>query len=658
MNSKPGIIKTAAVTPKTRLADTKRNALEIISSIKRADAAGAGIVLFPELCLTGYSCGDLFHQEQLYRGQLEALRSVVRESAHLKAGVILGCYIRAGNHFYNCAVFVHKGRVLGATPKMFPPGGKEFYEARWFASGADAADSVSAVSIFGDEIPFGSLIFRDEENGFSFGIEICEDLWVPVSPGAMLAMGGAHIIFNPSASDEIVGKPDYRRGLVLHGSAKNICGYVYACAGVYESTADIVFSGHNLIAENGALLAESPLFARESAVVFGEIDYERIKFERSQTQSLSGCAARYGGGREHRLINVPPLRVLTYQDRPSRSYTKTPFIPPEPGAADQRCREIFGIQTAGLAGRLEYTASRKAVVGVSGGLDSALALLVCAEASRLLGRDPSGITAVTMPGFGTTDATCRNALTLMKLIGAEIREIPIREAVLRHFKDIGHDPDARDVTYENAQARERTQILMDIANSENGLVVGAADLSEAALGWSTYNGDHMSMYGVNIGVPKTLVRSMVRWIAEHREEAGFKGEGALLRSTLQSIADTPISPELLPPDENGEIAQKTEEAVGPYVLHDFFLYYTARFGATPKKLLFIAKNAFDGEYDEETLIRWLRVFYSRFFSQQFKRNCMPDGPKVGSVSLSPRGDWRMPSDAYADCWLEDLDIPE
>jgi NAD+ synthase (glutamine-hydrolysing) len=444
-------------------------------------------------------------------------------------------------------------------------------------------------------------------------------------------------------------------------SAKNICGYVYASSGVHESTTDLVFGGHNLLAENGNLLSESALFERESNITYGDLDFEMIKFERTYGQNFEESTSAYCSRIDITRVPLAPIRLLdSVKDKLIRKYQRNPFIPSDPSKVDQRCREIFNIQAAGLAKRMEHTHSKKAVVGISGGLDSTLALLVCAETFKLIGKESKDIIAVTMPGFGTTGKTYNNAQTIMKLLGADVREIPIRDAVLQHFKDISHDPSQHDVTYENSQARERTQILMDVANQEGGLVVGTGDLSEVALGWSTYNGDHMSMYGVNTSVPKTLVRFVIKWVMDHRlsgpgEEKGYSLDNELLRKTLQDIMDTPISPELLPPDESGEIAQKTEDTVGPYILHDFFMFYTIRFGMSPKKLLFIAKSTFAGEYSEEFIKKWLTVFYRRFFSQQFKRSCIPDGPKVGSVSLSPRGDWRMPSDADPAVWLKELE---
>jgi len=658
---KIGLIRAAAVTPVLKVANPDFNTEEMIKCMKEAEKNGAGIILFPELCISGYSCGDLFYQEFLYNKSMDGLKKIADATKELSAVVVTGCYIRLENNLFNCAALLQDGRVRGVVPKMFLPNYKEFYEARWFASGNRIAESVKSVRLFGYDVPFGHLMFVDDENELKLGIEVCEDLWVPVTPGSFLALNGAHIILNPSASNETVAKSDYRRNLISMESAKNICCYVYASSGVHESTTDLVFGGHKLIAENGNLLAESALFERNSSITYGDLDCERIKFERTYGQNFEESNSAYGDRIAFTKVPLAPLRLLDpAKDTLIRKYQKNPFVPADPATMDQRCREIFSIQAAGLAKRMEHTRSKKAVVGISGGLDSTLALLVCVETFKLIGKDPKDIIAVTMPGFGTTGKTYTNAQTIMRLFGTDMREIPIREAVTQHFRDIGHDPSCRDVTYENAQARERTQILMDIANKEGGLVVGTGDLSEVALGWSTYNGDHMSMYGVNTSVPKTLVRFVIKWVMDHKlagpgEEKDFSLDNKLLRTTLQDIMDTPISPELLPPDEAGEIAQKTEDTVGPYTLHDFFMFYTIRYGMSPKKLLYIAKSTFADEYPEEFIKKWLVVFYRRFFSQQFKRSCIPDGPKVGSVSLSPRGDWRMPSDADPSEWLKELD---
>ncbi len=659
--NKIGLVRAAAITPVLKVANPEFNTDEIIKCAKEADKNGAGLILFPELCISGYTCGDLFYQEFLYSKSMDGLKRIADATKKLSAVVIIGFYMKLENNLFNCAALMQDGVIKGIVPKMFLPNYKEFYEARWFAAGNRISDSIKSVRLFGYDIPFGHIIFSDEENDLNLGIEVCEDLWVPITPGSFLALNGAHIILNPSASNETVAKSDYRRNLISMESAKNICGYVYASSGVHESTTDLVFGGHNLLAENGNILSESALFERESDITYGDLDFEMIKFERTYGQNFEESTSAYCSRIDITRVPLSPVRLLNSdKDKLIRKYQKNPFIPSDPAKVDQRCREIFNIQAAGLAKRMEHTRSRKAVVGISGGLDSTLALLVCAETFKLIGKDPKDIIAVTMPGFGTTDKTYNNAQTIMKLLGADVREIPIRDAVLQHFKDISHDPGQHDVTYENSQARERTQILMDVANQEGGLVVGTGDLSEVALGWSTYNGDHMSMYGVNTSVPKTLVRFVIKWVMDHRlsgpgEEKGYSLDNELLRKTLQDIMDTPISPELLPPDESGEIAQKTEDTVGPYILHDFFMFYTIRFGMSPKKLLFIAKSTFAGEYSEEFIKKWLTVFYRRFFSQQFKRSCIPDGPKVGSVSLSPRGDWRMPSDADPSVWLKELE---
>jgi NAD+ synthase (glutamine-hydrolysing) len=659
--NKIGLVRAAAVTPVLRVANPEFNTDEIIKCAKEADKNGAGLILFPELCISGYTCGDLFYQEFLYSKSMEGLKRIAEATKKLSAVVVAGFYMRLENNLFNCAALMQNGVIKGVVPKMFLPNYKEFYEARWFAAGNRISESIKSVRLFGYDVPFGHIIFHDEENDLNLGIEVCEDLWVPITPGSFLALNGAHIILNPSASNETVAKSDYRRNLISMESAKNICGYVYASSGVHESTTDLVFGGHNLIGENGNLLAESKLFERKSNITYGDMDFERIKFERTYGQNFEESTSAYCSRIDITRVPLSPVRLLDAgKDKLLRKYEKNPFVPSDPDTVDRRCREIFSIQAAGLAKRIEHTHSKKAVVGISGGLDSTLALLVCAETFKLIGKDPKDIIAVTMPGFGTTGKTYNNAQTIMKLLGADVREIPIRDSVLQHFKDISHDPAQHDVAYENSQARERTQILMDVANKEGGLVVGTGDLSEVALGWSTYNGDHMSMYGVNASVPKTLVRFVIKWVMDHRlsgpsEEKDFSQDNELLRRTLQDIMDTPISPELLPPDEMGEIAQKTEDTVGPYILHDFFMFYTIRFGMSPSKLLFIAKSTFAGEYSEDFIKKWLVVFYRRFFSQQFKRSCIPDGPKVGSVSLSPRGDWRMPSDADPSVWLKEME---
>ena len=658
---KSGFIRVAAVSPALKVANTVYNTDQIIACAREASENGAAVVLFPELAITAYTCGDLFYQEKLYQSNLEGLRRITEASLSIDAVLITGFYLRLANSLYNCAAVIQNGRILGVVPKMFLPNSREFYEGRWFAAGIRIAEDVRVIHLLGAEIPFGNLIFADDENGVTFGAEICQDLWMPITPGSHLALNGAQIIFNASASDETVGKADYRRRLVLQSSASNLAGYVYVSSGVTESTTDLVYSGHCLIAENGALIAENERFSRESNITYGEIDCDRLKFERSLDHAVEECASAYSVRTRYEHIPVAPLRMIDMEtDRLLRSYRKNPFVPSGRATVDARCEEIFKIQTAGLAKRIEHARAKTAVVGISGGLDSTLALLVCVETFKLLGRSMKDIIAVTMPGFGTTGKTYNTALTIMKLLGTDVREISIADAVMDHFAAIGHDPEIHDVTYENCQARERTQILMDIANKEGGMVVGTGDLSESALGWSTYNGDHMSMYAVNISVPKTLVKFVVGWVADNkaagpREDKNYSADNAALRAALHDIMDTPISPELLPPDKDGKIAQKTEERVGPYILHDFFLYYTMRFGMRPEKLLYIAEQTFEDEFDRPYIKKWLREFYRRFFQQQYKRSCIPDGPKVGTVTLSPRGDWRMPSDADASLWLDELD---
>lgn len=656
-----GLLRTAAVTPMLKVANTDFNTAEIIKCAKEADSNGAGVILFPELAITGYTCGDLFYQEFLYEKAMEGLKEITQATKGLKAAVILGFYLKLENNYYNCAAFIQGGHIRGIVPKMFMPNAKEFYEARWFASGIKISESIKEVTLFGDTIPFGHVMFHDEENQLKLGIEICEDLWVPISPGAHLALNGAHILFNPSASNDVVGKSQYRQALIQQESAKNICGYVYASSGVHESTTDLVFGGERIIAENGTLLTVGPLFQRESAITYGEIDYHRIKYERAYGQNFSECTSAYSSRNVYTQASIPALQVLSFKrDKITRNYPRNPFIAENDAQRGAACKEIFNIQAAGLAKRLEHTGAKKAIIGISGGLDSTLALLACAYTFKLIKKDLRDIIAITMPGFGTTDKTYNNALTMMQLLGVEVREISIKDSVLQHFSDIGHDPAVHDVTYENSQARERTQILMDIANKEGGFVVGTGDLSEVALGWSTYNGDHMSMYGVNCSVPKTLIPLTIQWVIDTvlsgpQEDKSFSSDNSLLKTTLKDIMETPISPELLPPDKDGKITQKTEDTVGPYILHDFFMFYTIRYGMSPKKLLHIAKAVFEKDYSEEFIKKWLLVFYRRFFSQQFKRSCIPDGPKVGSVSLSPRGDWRMPSDADASIWLAELE---
>ena len=636
-----GFIKTAAVTPKVQVADPEGNAREIIRLAKEAAGNGAKIIVFPELCITGYTCGDLFLQELLLESAKEALLQIIRETRELDALIFAGLPWEKEGKLYNVAAVFQGGKLLGLVPKTCIPNYGEFYELRHFARGNQEADAVWTDSGDGerDYIPFGTrLLFTCEEMpGLALAAEICEDVWVPDPPSIHHALAGATVIVNCSASDETTGKDAYREALISGQSARLVCGYIYANAGEGESSQDLVFGGHNLIAENGKILSRSARFKNET--IYADLDIARIVGERRRmTTFFSRTDAVYTEIGFH--LNKEETKL-------SRFIDPAPFVPDDSQDRQKRCEEIFAIQYMGLKKRLEHTRSRTAVVGISGGLDSTLALLVAVRAFDSLGLPRKGILGVTMPCFGTTDRTYRNACELVRKLGGTLREVDIREAVTTHFRDIGHDPEVHDVTYENSQARERTQVLMDLANQSGGLVIGTGDMSELALGWATYNGDHMSMYGVNAGVPKTLVRHLVRYYADTCGDPE-------LAATLLDVLDTPVSPELLPP-KDGVIAQKTEDLVGPYELHDFFLYYVLRFGFTPAKIYRLARLAFAGAYGEDTILKWLKTFYRRFFTQQFKRSCLPDGPKVGSVAVSPRGDLRMPSDASAAIWLKELE---
>lgn len=658
--SKLGMIRVAAGTPFIKVANPQHNENEIIKLMAEADETNVGILLLPELTITGATAGDLFHQELLYEKQLESLGRIAVASAGTKLVTVLGFYFRVENNFYNCAALIQGGKVCGIVPKMIMPNAFASADSRWFASGKEIAEVFDEVKLFGEYVPFGNIVFSDDEAGVSLGIEVGEDFMSPFSPGTHLALNGAHIILNPFAAGETAGASDYRRELVKMQSAKAVCGYVAAGAGVGESTTDLVFAGHHIVAETGTILAENDALLLNSKLTVIEIDYGTIKHDRSLGHSQAESVSYYSDRLMYQTVALDALRVLTTDDKLVRSFSKNPFVPSDPVLAKKRLGEIFNIQTAAYAKRMQHTHSKKSVIGISGGLDSTLALLVTAQVHRLLGLPSENIVAVTMPGFGTTGKTYNNALTIMKALGCDVREISIVPSVRQHFADIGHEETVRDLTYENAQARERTQILMDIAGKEGGLVVGTGDLSELVLGWCTYNGDHMAMYGVNAGIPKTTVQHVVKWVIENilsgdSEVKYFSSDNALLAGALQDILDTPISPELLPPEEDGTIAQKTEDNVGPYTLHDFFIYHTLRNGMNPAKLLFLAENAFAGEFDREFIKKWLIVFYRRFFSQQFKRSCMPDGPKVLEFSLSPRGDLRMPSDADSSLWLAETE---
>lgn len=605
-----------------------------------AEGKGVQILTFPEMCITGYTCGDLFAQQLLLEQAEMALIQILNSTRQLDIISILGMPVVVNSTVINAAVVIQKGKILGVVPKTYLPNYKEFYEQRWFTSALQVSEN--SVRLCGQIVPMGNnLLFETAET--TFGIEICEDLWATVPPSSSLALQGAEIIFNLSADDEGIGKHNYLCSLISQQSARCISGYVFSSSGFGESTTDVVFAGNGLIYENGYLLARSERFCMEEQLIINEIDVECIRAERRVNTTFAANKANCPGKEAVRIstefVNSKDLNL-------TRTFNPHPFVP-QGNELNSRCEEIFSIQIAGLAQRLLHTGAKTAVIGISGGLDSTLALLVCVKTFDKLGLSRKDILGITMPGFGTTDRTYHNAIDLMNSLGVSIREISIREACIQHFKDIGHDLNIHDVTYENSQARERTQILMDIANQTWGMVIGTGDLSELALGWATYNGDHMSMYGVNAGIPKTLVKHLVQWVAEN-------GMDETSKATLLDIVDTPISPELIPADENGEIKQKTEDLVGPYELHDFFLYYFLRFGFRPSKIYFLAQTAFSGVYDDETIKKWLQTFFRRFFNQQFKRSCLPDGPKVGSISISPRGDWRMPSDASSAAWLKEI----
>ena len=631
-----GFIKVAAATPDIRVADVDYNKGQIIKQMDEAAEAGAKIIVFPELCITGYTCSDLFLQDILLNSAKKALVEIAEHTKNLDALVFVGAPIAVGGELYNVAAALNHGNILGFTTKSFLPNYGEFYEMRQFRPGPKKAEKI----LFGGkEIPFGPqlLFVENQMANLIVSAEICEDVWSPVPPSIEAAREGATVIVNCSASDETIGKASYREALISGQSARLISGYIYANAGEGESTTDLVFGGHNLIAENGTILAEAKRFS--NGIIYTEFDVQKIANERRKNTTFTET-------QEHVLPRIP-FGLEQTETILTRTFPSRPFVPRDDQERAKRCEEILTIQAMGLKKRLAHTHAKSAVVGISGGLDSTLALLVTAKAFDALGLERSGITAVTMPCFGTTDRTYQNACKMSLKVGATLREVRIGDAVMQHFKDIGHDPQDHSVTYENSQARERTQVLMDIANQTGGLVIGTGDMSELALGWATYNGDHMSMYGVNASVPKTLVRHLVHYYADTCEDPSLK-------EVLYDVLDTPVSPELLPP-KDGEIAQKTEDLVGLYELHDFFLYYFLRMGYEPGKIYRIAKLSFAREYDDETIYKWLRTFCWRFFSQQFKRSCLPDGPKVGTVALSPRGDWRMPSDACVALWIQNLE---
>ncbi|MDO4159957.1 MAG: NAD(+) synthase [Prevotellaceae bacterium] len=640
-----GFIKVASAIPSVKVADCQYNVQQIESLVAQAEGKGVEIIVFPELCVTAYTCQDLFRQHLLVEQAERALLMLLDFTRKLDIISIVGIPVVVDGILLNCAAVIQKGNILGLVPKTFLPNYNEFYEKRWFASSHDLKPT--EIRFAGSKLTVSSepLLFKTCD-GVKFGIEICEDVWSPIPPSSALALAGADIIFNLSASDELISKHTYLKSLVQQQSARTISGYVYSSCGFGESTQDVVYGGNALIYENGLLLGESKRFSLQPQMIIAQIDVEKLRNERrSNTTFVTSQRSCSAAIVEAQSVEPRDFELI-------RQFNPLPFIPLKADMEDS-CNEIFSIQVAGLAKRLVHTNSKTVVLGISGGLDSTLALLVCVKTFDKLNLPRKGIVGVTMPGFGTTDRTHDNAVSLMQSLGVTMREINISEAVKLHFNDIGHDIDVHDVTYENSQARERTQILMDLSNKLGGLVIGTGDLSELALGWATYNGDHMSMYGVNVSIPKTLIKYLVHYVATSSVDEQSC-------ATLMDIIDTPISPELIPADENGNISQKTEDLVGPYELHDFFLYNFLRFGFRPQKLYMMAKNAFDGHdsrasvYDDETIKKWLTTFLRRFFSQQFKRSCLPDGPKVGSVSLSPRGDWRMPSDASSTMWLQDV----
>ena len=638
-----GIMRVAAAVPKLRLCNVAENAAAMAEQLHVAADRKASLVAFPELSLTGYTCGDLFFQKSLLQATEAGLQQML-EACPEGVTAVVGAPVQADGVLYNCAVVLTKGKLLGVVPKLFLPNYNEFYEKRWFASGFQL--QAEHVTLCGQQVPMGRELLFESADGVRFGVELCEDLWTALPPSTFLSLHGAELIVNLSASNELIAKREYRQELVRQQSARCLCAYLYVSAGVGESTSDLVFSGHSMVAQCGGMVKENADYLAENYVLTADLDLDRIRGDRREQTSFADAQAHYGTLEPVRRVSCPAL-MLAESEPVELHVAKHPFIPADKASRQTRCAQIFDMQATALARRLRITGG-KLTVGISGGLDSTLALLAACRAMDMMGLPRTNITGVTMPCFGTTDHTYQNALTLMTTLGVTQREIPIHEAVRLHFRDIGHNEQDHSVTYENAQARERTQVLMDVANQTGGIVLGTGDLSEIALGWCTYNADHMSMYGVNSGVPKTLVRWVIQTATENPAFAASK-------DVLQSILDTPISPELLPPDEQGNIAQQTEDLVGPYALHDFFLYYAVRFGMRPRKIYELAKLAFAEDFDDATILKWLKNFYRRFFTQQFKRNCIPDGVKIGSIALSPRGDWRMPSDAESALWLKECE---
>lgn len=637
-----GYIRVAAVAPRVNVADVEANVEHIIEALADMAAKGVRVAVLPEMGVTAYTCADLFHSETLLASAEAGVAAIADATAAMDLMAVVGAPVRVEGTLYNCALAIARGEILAIVPKTYVPNYNEFYERRWWASAPDAALAPRTVRFAGREAAFGTDILVDVA-GVKVGFEVCEDLWAPIPPSTYAALAGAEVVVNLSASDDLIGKYSYLLDLIRQQSARALCAYVYAGAGYGESSTDLTFDGKAIVAENGTLLARSERWTPGGSVAVADIDIAALRRDRLHITTFAACRERERVG-QYRVVAAPYLVGGAADGHIMRHIDPRPFVPADDARIDERCEEIINIQSAGLARRLDFTHTKTLVVGISGGLDSTLALLVAVRTFDRLGLDRKGIIGVTMPGFGTTGRTYNNALTLMRELGVTIREISIVPAVEQHFRDVGHDASVHDVTYENSQARERTQLLMDIANHAGGMVLGTGDLSELALGWATYNGDHMSMYGVNAGVPKTLVKYLVRWFAMRTEALGE-------RDALLDIIDTPISPELIPADEHGNIKQKTEDLVGPYELHDFVLYYVLRYGFTPERIYAMALQAFDGVYDDATIKHWMRTFYRRFFAQQFKRSCLPDGPKVGSVCLSPRGDWRMPSDATAALWL-------
>lgn len=636
-----GFIKVASAIPSVKIADCRYNIEKIKSLMIEANDKGVSIIVFPELCITAYTCADLFGQQLLLDEAEQSLMQLMDETKDLNIISIVGLPLPLNGVLINAAVAIQQGEILGVVPKTYLPNYKEFYEQRWFTSGSQIIEN--NISLCNTTVPVSNRLLFETPQA-TFGIEICEDVWATIPPSSELSLLGADIIFNLSATDEVIGKHSYLCSLLSQQSARCISGYVYASCGFGESTTDVVFGGNAMIYENGTLLEKSQRFSFNEQLVVSEIDIQRLRSERRINTTFAANKAALSNSKATRVSTKP---INNDEISITRTFDRHPFVP-KGNALHERCEEIFSIQIAGLAQRLVHTHTQKVVIGISGGLDSTLALLVCVKTFDQLGLSRKGIIGITMPGFGTTDRTYNNAIDLMKQLGITIREIDIKDAVIQHFKDIDHCQDIHDVTYENSQARERTQILMDIANQVSGLVIGTGDLSELALGWATYNGDHMSMYAVNCSIPKTLVKHLVQWIAENDMDANSC-------NTLLDIVDTPISPELIPANENGEIKQKTEDLVGPYELHDFFLYYFMRFGFGPAKIYMLACKTFANEYKQDIIKKWLYIFLRRFFNQQFKRSCLPDGPKVGSISISPRGDWRMPSDASSTAWLKEAE---